>query len=126
MIHRPGIEVVSVVSLASSNGLWSFLRETVHSVAVVANGLRVCGVEKRQSGRVGRFAEFRGLESSVSRFRSKGKSAWSEDGPASVMFRLNAYRATPRVFSLSRSLRRYLHVDYESKYSDKLQKRAQE
>ncbi|KAF9654262.1 ATP11-domain-containing protein [Thelephora ganbajun] len=42
------------------------------------------------------------------------------------MLRLNAYRATPRVFSLYRSLRRHLHIDYESKYSDKLQKRAQE
>jgi len=42
------------------------------------------------------------------------------------MLRLSAYRATPRVFSLSHSLRRYLHADHESKYSDKLRKRAQE
>jgi len=49
MIHRPGIEVASVVSLASSNGLRSFLRETAHSVAVVANGLRVCGVKRSRA-----------------------------------------------------------------------------
>lgn len=42
------------------------------------------------------------------------------------MLRLGAYRATPRLFSLSRSLRRNLYIDYESKYSEKLQKRAQE
>lgn len=51
MIHRPGIEVVPVVSLASSNGFWTFLRETVHSVAVVANGLKVCGVEEKERAR---------------------------------------------------------------------------
>lgn len=38
-------------------------------------------VWKRRSGRVERFGGFRGLELSVSRFRSSGKSAWSETDP---------------------------------------------
>jgi hypothetical protein len=81
MIHRPGIEVVSVVSLASSNGLWSFLRETVRSVAVVADRLRVCGMEERESGRVERSVGFRGLESSVSRFRPGGSPLGPKTDP---------------------------------------------
>ena len=51
MIHSPGIEVVPVVSLASSNDWWAFLRETAHSVAVVAGGLRLCGVEGKERTR---------------------------------------------------------------------------
>ena len=51
MIHCPVIAVVSVVSLVSSDGCWSFLRETVHYAAVVADGLKRCGVEEKERAR---------------------------------------------------------------------------
>ena len=82
-------------------------------------------VWKGKSGRVERFVGFRGLELSVP-IPVKWQLRLTRNIHASVMLRLSAYRATPRVVSLSRSLRRHLHVDYESKYSEKLQKRAQE
>jgi len=75
MIHSLGVEVVSVVSLASSDGWWSFLRDRR---STRWPSLRGCGVKERESGRVERFVGFRGLELRVSRFRSPGKSAWAE------------------------------------------------
>ena len=51
MIHCPELEAVSVVSLASSDGLWPFLRGTVHSVAVVANKFKCCGAREKERTR---------------------------------------------------------------------------
>jgi len=48
MIHCPGIGAASVVSLANLDGLWTFLQETVHSVAVVAGRLEFRGVEEKE------------------------------------------------------------------------------
>ena len=124
-MHFPEVEVESVASLASLNGWWSFLREaqwpprSTSTDSVVWNG---------KSRRVERFVEFRGLELRVSRFQSNGpgKSVSSETWATFVMLRLGIHSTTPRIFPLTRSLRRHLHVDYEFKYSEKLQKRAQE
>ena len=64
-MHYPQTEVVYVVSSASLNGLWSFLQETVHPVAVVAYGLRLCGGERARADALSVLPKFRGLELSV-------------------------------------------------------------
>lgn len=51
MIRCPWIEVVSAVSLANWVGWWPFLRETVHSMAVVADGLRLGSVREKEGTR---------------------------------------------------------------------------